>query len=458
MADQSQETTDFGFRTVARDEKQAMVADVFHSVAAKYDVMNDLMSFGIHRIWKRFTIDCSGVRRGQRVLDLAGGTGDLAAKFSRMVGEQGQVVLADINDSMLKMGREKLRDRGIVGNINYVQANAEALPFPDNYFDCITISFGLRNVTDKDKALRSMFRVLKPGGRLLVLEFSKPLLAPLSKAYDAYSFHVLPKIGELVVKDPDSYRYLAESIRMHPDQETLKGMMGNAGFENVTYFNLTGGIVALHRGFKSEREMPMLFTPLLTGALETSLNNLLFRDRSMKAARQRLAGKVLRIELEELASPLVLVFSELRVDVLGQSEDSADCTVRSRIPSLLKLRDRQQLPVLMRSGELTVEGDIQVVQQLVGLLDLAEWDPAEWLAPYIGDIAAQGITQALGKGASLLKAGFMRRQQDMAEALTEEWRLAPGPLEVVWFNEEVDALARSAEALIARMDKLEGKR
>ncbi|HIE0908646.1 TPA: bifunctional demethylmenaquinone methyltransferase/2-methoxy-6-polyprenyl-1,4-benzoquinol methylase UbiE [Serratia marcescens] len=250
MADQPQETTDFGFRTVARDEKQAMVADVFHSVAVKYDVMNDLMSFGIHRIWKRFTIDCSGVRRGQRVLDLAGGTGDLAAKFSRMVGEQGQVVLADINDSMLKMGREKLRDRGIVGNINYVQANAEALPFPDNYFDCITISFGLRNVTDKDKALRSMFRVLKPGGRLLVLEFSKPLLAPLSKAYDAYSFHVLPKIGELVVKDPDSYRYLAESIRMHPDQETLKGMMGNAGFENVTYFNLTGGIVALHRGFK----------------------------------------------------------------------------------------------------------------------------------------------------------------------------------------------------------------
>lgn len=250
MADQPQETTDFGFRTVARDEKQAMVADVFHSVAAKYDVMNDLMSFGIHRIWKRFTIDCSGVRRGQRVLDLAGGTGDLAAKFSRMVGEQGQVVLADINDSMLKMGREKLRDRGIVGNVSYVQANAEALPFPDNYFDCITISFGLRNVTDKDKALRSMFRVLKPGGRLLVLEFSKPLLAPLSKAYDAYSFHVLPKIGELVVKDPESYRYLAESIRMHPDQETLKGMMGAAGFDNVSYFNLTGGIVALHRGFK----------------------------------------------------------------------------------------------------------------------------------------------------------------------------------------------------------------
>ncbi|CAI2116268.1 Uncharacterized protein conserved in bacteria [Serratia ficaria] len=204
--------------------------------------------------------------------------------------------------------------------------------------------------------------------------------------------------------------------------------------------------------------MPMLFTPLLTGALETSLNSLLFRDRSMKTARQRLAGKVLRIELEELASPLVLVFSELRVDVLGQSEDDADCKVRSRIPALLKLRDRQQLPVLMRSGELTVEGDIQVVQQLVGLLDLAEWDPAEWLAPYIGDIAAQGITQALGKGAGLLKAGVQRRQQDVAETLTEEWRLAPGPLEVVWFNEEVDAVTRSAQALLARMDKLEGKR
>lgn len=250
MAEQPQKTTDFGFRIVAKEEKQAMVADVFHSVAAKYDVMNDLMSFGIHRIWKRFTIDCSGVRRGQRVLDLAGGTGDLAAKFSGMVGKQGLVVLADINDSMLKVGRDKLRDRGIVGNISYVQANAEALPFPDNYFDCITIAFGLRNVTEKDKALRSMFRVLKPGGRLLVLEFSKPRLAPLNKVYDAYSFHVLPKIGALVVKDSDSYRYLAESIRMHPDQETLKDMMVNAGFDNVTYFNLTGGIVALHRGFK----------------------------------------------------------------------------------------------------------------------------------------------------------------------------------------------------------------
>ncbi|WP_145572679.1 bifunctional demethylmenaquinone methyltransferase/2-methoxy-6-polyprenyl-1,4-benzoquinol methylase UbiE [Yersinia mollaretii] len=250
MVDKEKETTHFGFRTVAKEKKEGMVAEVFHSVAAKYDLMNDLMSFGVHRIWKRFTIDCSGVRRGQRVLDLAGGTGDLTAKFSRLVGEQGEVVLADINESMLRMGREKLRDKGIVGNVSYVQANAEALPFPDNYFDCITISFGLRNVTEKEKALRSMFRVLKPGGRLLVLEFSKPLLEPLSKAYDAYSFHILPKIGELVAQDSESYRYLAESIRMHPDQETLKGMMIDAGFENVTYSNLTGGIVALHRGFK----------------------------------------------------------------------------------------------------------------------------------------------------------------------------------------------------------------
>lgn len=250
MMKDSQETTHFGFRTVDKDEKVAMVADVFHSVASKYDLMNDLMSFGIHRVWKRFTIDCSAVREGQKVLDLAGGTGDLTAKFSRLVGEKGEVVLADINDSMLKMGRSKLRDMGIVGNVSYVQANAEALPFPDNYFDCITISFGLRNVTDKDKALRSMFRVLKPGGRLLVLEFSKPVIKLLNSAYDAYSFHILPKIGEMITRDADSYRYLAESIRMHPDQETLKGMMEESGFDNVNYFNLTGGIVALHRGFK----------------------------------------------------------------------------------------------------------------------------------------------------------------------------------------------------------------
>lgn len=202
----------------------------------------------------------------------------------------------------------------------------------------------------------------------------------------------------------------------------------------------------------------MLLTPLLTGVLETSLNSLLFRDRSMKAARQRLAGKVLRIELQELSSPLVLVFSELRVDVLGQSEDCADCTVQTRVPVLLKLRDRQQLSPLMRSGELIVEGDIQVVQQLVGLLDLAEWDPAEWLAPYVGDIAAQGLSQMVGKGLGLLKSGLQSQQRYVAETLTEEWRMAPGSLEVVWFYEEVDAAARSVDALIARLDKLEGNR
>lgn len=201
----------------------------------------------------------------------------------------------------------------------------------------------------------------------------------------------------------------------------------------------------------------MLLTPLLTGVLETSLNSLLFRDRSMKAARQRLAGKVLRIELQELSSPLVLLFSEQRVDVLGQSEDRADCTVQTRVPVLLKLRDRQQLSPLMRSGELIVEGDIQVVQQLVGLLDLAEWDPAEWLAPYVGDIAAQGVSQIVGKGLGLLKSGLQSQQRYVAETLTEEWRMAPGPLEVVWFNEEVDATVRATEALNARLATMEKK-
>ncbi|MFQ3236407.1 MAG: demethylmenaquinone methyltransferase/2-methoxy-6-polyprenyl-1,4-benzoquinol methylase [Paraglaciecola sp.] len=244
------EQTDFGFTQVDKSQKASMVAEVFQSVAAKYDIMNDLMSLGIHRLWKRFTIDCSGARAGQKVLDLAGGTGDLTAKFSRIVGSTGQVVLADINDAMLKVGRDKLRDLGIVGNVDYVQANAEALPFEDNTFDIITIAFGLRNVTDKDKALASMYRVLKPGGRLLVLEFSKPTNEILSKVYDAYSFHLLPKIGQLVANDGESYRYLAESIRMHPNQEVLKDMMQSAGFELTTYHNLTAGVVALHRGFK----------------------------------------------------------------------------------------------------------------------------------------------------------------------------------------------------------------
>ncbi|WP_027965919.1 bifunctional demethylmenaquinone methyltransferase/2-methoxy-6-polyprenyl-1,4-benzoquinol methylase UbiE [Halomonas halocynthiae] len=250
MSQKDQRTTHFGYQQVDVDEKASRVAHVFDSVASRYDVMNDLMSFGIHRLWKRLTIERAGVRPGHSVLDIAGGTGDLTLKFSRLVGPRGRVVLADINDSMLNVGRDKLIDQGVSGNVEYVQANAETLPFPDNTFDCITIAFGLRNVTDKDAALRSMTRVLKPGGRVLVLEFSKPSNPLLSKAYDDYSFHLLPRMGQMVAGDADSYRYLAESIRMHPDQKTLKEMMENAGLERVEYTNLTGGIVALHRGIK----------------------------------------------------------------------------------------------------------------------------------------------------------------------------------------------------------------
>ena len=243
-------TTHFGYQDVPEQEKEGLVAGVFHSVADSYDVMNDLMSMGIHRLWKRFTIEQSAVRPGYSVLDIAGGTGDMARKFARIVGSEGRVVLADINASMLRVGRDRLIDQGIVGNMEFVQANAECLPFPDNTFDCITISFGLRNVTNKDAALSSMFRVLKPGGRLLVLEFSKTKNRLLTKAYDTYSFTLLPLMGKLVAGDSESYQYLAESIRMHPDQETLKKMMETAGFVNTTYHNMTGGIVALHKGVK----------------------------------------------------------------------------------------------------------------------------------------------------------------------------------------------------------------
>lgn len=243
-------TTHFGYQQVPVDEKVKRVAGVFDSVASKYDLMNDMMSLGVHRLWKKFTIELSGVRKGNKVLDIAGGTGDLTMQFSRLVGEEGEVVLADINDSMLKVGRDRLLDRGYGGNIRFVQANAESLPFPDNHFDVITIAFGLRNVTDKDKALKDMARILKPGGRLLVLEFSTPTNPIMSKAYDLYSFTALPLMGKLLAGDSDSYRYLAESIRMHPNQETLKEMMENAGLSEVEYHNMTSGVVALHRGIK----------------------------------------------------------------------------------------------------------------------------------------------------------------------------------------------------------------
>ncbi len=242
--------THFGYKTVDVDQKERLVGGVFDSVASKYDLMNDVMSFGIHRIWKKIAMMHTGLKKGQRALDVAGGTGDLSIEMSKQVGADGEVVIADINPAMLEQGRRRLIDRGIAGNVSFVEANAEDLPFEDNSFDCVTIAFGLRNVTNQDKALESMYRVLKPGGRLLVLEFSKPVLPGLEKAYDFYSFNIIPLMGRFIAKDEGSYRYLAESIRMHPDQATLKQMMQDAGFERCTYHNMTGGIVALHKGFK----------------------------------------------------------------------------------------------------------------------------------------------------------------------------------------------------------------
>ena len=244
------ETTHFGYREVPVEEKAGRVRQVFDSVASRYDLMNDLMSLGIHRLWKRQTVALSGVRRGQRVLDLAAGTGDLAERFARIVGTEGLVVMSDINAAMLTQGRDRLVDLGRVGNLRYVLANAERLPFASDLFDCVSIGFGLRNVTHKEWALEEMLRVLRPGGRALILEFSHPTSRALGRVYDLYSFSVLPGLGRLIAKDAQSYRYLAESIRMHPDQETLRAMMESAGFERCGYFNLSGGIVAIHRGFK----------------------------------------------------------------------------------------------------------------------------------------------------------------------------------------------------------------
>lgn len=245
----SRETTHFGFETVDVDDKARRVRSVFDSVAVKYDLMNDLMSAGLHRLWKRFTVAQANVRRGDYVLDLAGGTGDLARKFAGLVGADGHVVLADINAAMLREGRRRLTDAGVAGNLSITQVDAQKLPFAERSFDCVTIAFGLRNVTHKEQALASIYQVLKPGGKLLVLEFSAPA-QPLKPAYDLYSFKVLPLLGKLVASDESSYRYLAESIRMHPDQESLKQMMQDTGFERCRYHNLAGGIVALHVGYR----------------------------------------------------------------------------------------------------------------------------------------------------------------------------------------------------------------
>ncbi len=245
----TQNTTHFGFKQVATEDKVKLVRGVFDSVAGRYDVMNDLMSMGVHRIWKRIAVDLSQVRTGYSVLDLAGGTGDLTTLFNKRVGETGQVVLADINAAMLCTGRDRLIDRGLTG-IRYAQVNAECLPFADNTFDCVCIGFGLRNVTDKAAALKSMCRVLKPGGCVIVLEFSYPIDPITEKIYDFYSFKLLPQIGKFVANDEQSYRYLAESIRMHPKQDELKTIMEVAGLERCNYFNMTQGIVAVHRGYK----------------------------------------------------------------------------------------------------------------------------------------------------------------------------------------------------------------
>ena len=249
MSEQRPETTHFGYRQVPAADKAGLVGQVFDSVASRYDLMNDLMSFGLHRLWKRFAVERAHLRPGEQVLDLAAGSGDLAALMAPKVGPRGRVLLSDINATMLELGRDRLTDQGIVGNVDFVITNAESLPFADASFDCLTIAFGLRNVTDQQRALAEMYRVLRPAGRCLVLEFSHPVAPGLKPLYDAYSFSVLPLLGQVVAGDAESYRYLAESIRVHPDQQTLLELMQAAGFERCDYYNLSGGVVALHRGY-----------------------------------------------------------------------------------------------------------------------------------------------------------------------------------------------------------------
>ena len=249
-------TTDFGYQQVPVEEKARLVRAIFDSVANRYDLLNDVMSFGMHRLWRRFAVSLSGVGPGQRVLDLAGGTGELTARLARLVGPDGQVVLAEINDTMLSLGRRRLTAQGVDGREDYALADAESLPFADDFFDCVTIGFGLRNVTGQDAALAAMYRVLRPGGRAIILEFSHPVVWGIEPLYDFYSFHVMPIIGGLVAGNGSGYQYLAESIRVHPDQETLKGMMELAEFERCEYFNLSGGIVAVHRGFRPDDPLP----------------------------------------------------------------------------------------------------------------------------------------------------------------------------------------------------------
>lgn len=245
-----QKTTHFGYKTIDHDEKVKRVGDVFSSVADSYDIMNDLMSMGVHRLWKRFTINTANIRPHHHILDIASGTGDLALKFAEKLNENGKLIMSDINPDMLAVGRKRMIDAGHFDQVEFVVANAENLPIEANSMDLITIAFGLRNVTDKDAALRSMYQTLKPGGKLMILEFSKPVLPVLNKLYDLYSFNVIPKLGEWIANDSDSYQYLVESIRMHPDQETLASMMEQAGFEQTQFYNLTGGVVALHIGYK----------------------------------------------------------------------------------------------------------------------------------------------------------------------------------------------------------------